>query len=453
MAPVNRLAGILLGGARNGPEPGIRMKRFVWTTLVFAASWRALAQTDAFPAFDVRTARDYLARVSSEFLEQVNTNAEATFIVARLESELGRKDRAEQLAKLSLSLDPNRAEVHQFLASLFIRKDQLEDAAVELRNAVRIDPTITPGYSQLGMVLDRLGERNAARRAFEEAVHSSPKQATSRLLLGGLLLDEGELDEAITQLEEACRLDPLSPNPCYALFQARQKHGDKEAAEQVLRHFQELKQREETATDVHNAATDNSNDVRAVTASFHVAAAVLLGRQGKQASAEKHLVQATRVAPAETKAYELLAQMYLTEGRSSDARSAMETLTRLSPKQPAYGVNLATLLLRLKQGPEAIAEFNRVLAINPDEPAALNNLARYFLGTRRNLPDALLLCRRLVSAEPKGANYDLRGWALYSNGRTNEAVAACKEAVRLDPRNETLQAHFNRIRQIGGTNP
>jgi superkiller protein 3 len=426
------------------------MKRCFTILLWLAASWCVNAQTNVFPMFRVETAREYLQVISAALPGQTGTNAETYWLQARVQNELGRKDAAERLAQLSLQLDPNRADVCMFLARLMIREDRLEEAAAALRNAVQIEPAITSGYSQLGMVLDRLGNRKKAEAAFCEAIRLNPKDGTARLLLGRLLLEQDQVKQAITELEEAARLDPESANPFYALSQAQRRPGDEELAEKALVKFQELKQKEEAKMDAQNLGVDNAKDLRELAASFHIGAAVLLGREGKEAKAQDHLRQAVQITPEEPKPYELLAELYSKNGQLAEARRMLETLTRLRPQQVTYGVNLGTLLLRLKEWPEATAELKRVLRLNPDEPAALNNLARYYLGARRELPEALAMSQRLVNHDPKAANYDLLGWALYANGKPNGAVAACREAVHLEPTNPVYKERYRRIREVTG---
>jgi Flp pilus assembly protein TadD len=53
----------------------------------------------------------------------------------------------------------------------------------------------------------------------------------------------------------------------------------------------------------------------------------------------------------------------------------------------------------------------------------------------------------LVELRPVAASYDLLGWALYVNGRTEEARAAATQAVELDPDNPVYR---ERLQRLGG---
>lgn len=404
--------------------------------------------TNAFPVFQVAHARDYLQTVSEALPAESGTNAETCYLRAQIQSQLGRKDKAEHLARQALACDTNRADIELFLANLLIRQDHLQEAADCLRAAVQVQPAIPTGYSQLGMVMDRLGDHKAAQEAFQEAVRLTPQNATAHLLLGRLLLDQDRVEGALEQLQKACQLDPELASARYALFQAQTKQGDQEAAQKSLGLFEQLKQKEQAAMDNENAASDSETHLREVAASLHVGAATLLGRQGKEDQAEAHLLEAVRIAPEEPQAYELLTQLYLKREQLYSARKSLEELIRLRPNDVTYGVNLGTVLLQLRDFPAAMTQFKRVLGINPKEPAALNNLARVYLETHRELPAALAMSRQLVAGDPNGANYDLLGWAFYANGQTNEAIRACAKAMEKDPANAVYRERYRRLLRV-----
>jgi len=410
------------------------------------------AQTNSFPEFQVENAREYLGSVSQAVWAEMGTNAQTCLMQARLQSQLGRKDLAERLARQGLSLDPSRADIEIFLADLFIRQDRLQDAAQDLRRATQLEPGIKGGYRRLGMVLDRLGDRPGAEDAFNAATRLVPEDATARLLLGRLLLDQGQFREAIAQLERATQLDPGMANAYYALSQAQNQAGQQQASKKTLETFQQLKRKEKTAMDKENSAYDNDQTMRAFTASFHSGAASLLARQGKAALAEAHLRQAIQVAPQEPQGYEMLGEFYIKQDRLSQARQVFLDLVRLWPEQVAYRINLSTLLLQLKEYPAAVKELKRILELDPKQPIALNNLTRFYLSTRHELPEALALSQRLAACEPNAANYDLLSWAFYANGRTNEALATIAKAVDKEPNNAVYRERYQRLQKTAGGN-
>ena len=331
-----------------------------------------------------------------------------------------------------------------FLAGILIGQDRMEEGVRFLSQAVADQPILPGGQRQLGMALDRLGDREGALAAFQKAVACAPKDATARLLLGRLLLDQGEVEKAVGYLQSACELNPKSAGAFYLLGQARNQMGDPEAGRVALETFQRLKQVEKAELDARNDAYDDGKFVRAVAVGLHMEAARYFVRLRRPSLAEAHLRQAVLLEPLELSGQEMLASLLLQAGRLSDARAVFQELVRFHPERALYRANLGTVLLQLKDscGEE---ELKRALELDPRQPQALHNLARLYLSAQRELSSALALCYRLIEAEPTAANYDLLGWAHFANGQRTEASAAAAKAVALDPTNQVYREHQRKV--------
>jgi tetratricopeptide (TPR) repeat protein len=407
----------------------------------------AQGDTSTFPDFKPETAREYIRAVAGTVQDQAGVDVDACFILARVRSQLGEKDAAEKLARQALDRDPSRVEIHSFLAGMLIQQDRMEEAARCLHQAVRLKPEAARDHRQLGMVLDRLGDRTGAQNEFETVIRLSPTDATGRLLLGRLLLDQGA-KEAAFHLEKACQLDPTLAGAHYALSQVRRRLGDQDGARESLKTYQELREKEKEALDAQNAALDNEKGMRILAAGVHTELASYFLRRQQAAVAERHLLQAVRIAPGESRGYEMLSGILLQSGRLAEARGLCEELVRKWPNRAAYRVNLGTLLMQLKEPTAAVEELKRALVLDPKQPMALANLARFYLNTRQNLPDALTLCRSLVELDPAAAHYDLLGWALYANGQIEAARQASAQAVERDPGNAVYRERHQKLLNV-----
>jgi Flp pilus assembly protein TadD len=73
------------------------------------------------------------------------------------------------------------------------------------------------------------------------AVQLDPNNGDAAYNLGKALLQSGETDAAIAQLQNAGRLKPEDPSPHYQLARALEKAGRKEEAKEEMRRFTELK--------------------------------------------------------------------------------------------------------------------------------------------------------------------------------------------------------------------
>ena len=416
-----------------------------WLLVTLWLIGRAYAGVLPLPEFKVAAAQQYFQAAVSLVETQAIDKPALCLLRARLESQLGRQDAAERLARQTLEHEALRASGWSFLADLYIRQDRLEDAAHSLRAMLESDPKMAGGHYRLGLVLDRLGEHEEARKTYEIGLRLAPDDPGLHLVLGRWFLDQGQAQDAVVHLEKACQLNPESPNAFYVLAQAQNRMGDPEAGRKTLQLFQRLHNKEKASLTAENDAYDDAEHLRSLAANFHTEAATLLLQRHQAASAEAHLRQALFIAPEEVSTRELLLALHLEEGQFPAARTNCEELVRLRPKQASYRSTLARLFLQANDLPHAVEQLKETLALDPKQPEALEHLARCYLAGRQNLPEALALCQRLVALEPSAAHHDLLGRAAYANRRPEEARAACAQAVTLDPTNTVFQEHLRRL--------
>jgi predicted Zn-dependent protease len=95
----------------------------------------------------------------------------------------------------------------------------------------------------------------------------------------------------------------------------------------------------------------------------------------------------------------------------------------------------------------AEAHLKQATQVAPAEVQACEILAQLYLKGRRELPEALALCRRCVSLQPTAAHYDLLAQACSLNGHSDEARDASAQAVRLDPNKAVYLEHYRRFNE------
>jgi predicted Zn-dependent protease len=81
---------------------------------------------------------------------------------------------------------------------------------------------------------------NDALPLAEKAVQLAPKLYAARNVLGRVLLDLGQVDRAIKELEEGVKLAPASPEMHFALARAYTRAGRKEEAARERETFKKL---------------------------------------------------------------------------------------------------------------------------------------------------------------------------------------------------------------------
>jgi predicted Zn-dependent protease len=88
--------------------------------------------------------------------------------------------------------------------------------------------------------LIKRGEYAQARPYAEDSVRLAPGLFAAHNALGRVLVEMGEIERGIAELEEATRLAPESPEMFFALARAYGRAGRKEDAERARATFQRL---------------------------------------------------------------------------------------------------------------------------------------------------------------------------------------------------------------------
>jgi uncharacterized caspase-like protein/tetratricopeptide (TPR) repeat protein len=99
-------------------------------------------------------------------------------------------------------------------------------AAADFEQAVAIDPKYSQAYLYLGRVENALYDDDKAKAAFEHAIAIDPDYEEARVSYAAALLDQGNLDEAVRQLNAALQQKPEDGTALYLLSQAYFRKGD-----------------------------------------------------------------------------------------------------------------------------------------------------------------------------------------------------------------------------------
>ena len=83
-----------------------------------------------------------------------------------------------------------------------------EDAIVQFREALRIDPRHASAHCNLGVALKRSGKVDQAVAEYHKAIRLDPRHANAFSNLGNALLQQGKIDEAIQAYRRALTIKP-----------------------------------------------------------------------------------------------------------------------------------------------------------------------------------------------------------------------------------------------------
>jgi tetratricopeptide (TPR) repeat protein len=103
----------------------------------------------------------------------------------------------------ALRANPNRADVHNELGQLLLRKGFPKDAEVEFDRAVDSDSHLYPAWYNLGLIRAGRGDYSGARFAFHRTVHYKPGHAAALFQLGLMEEQRHNTDAALDYYAKA----------------------------------------------------------------------------------------------------------------------------------------------------------------------------------------------------------------------------------------------------------
>jgi len=218
----------------------------------------------------------------------------------------------EALAQLSegLRLRPDDQLPLMYAAAFFFKHNKTEAATEKLRSMLARNTNNAEAHYYLGLIADRRGRTQEAIAQYEEALRGDPNYAEACHRLGLARVTEGKLDRAIAYFQKAVRLKPM-------LIQARCNLGV--ALEQQGKLSQAMEQYRE-------ALRLKPND-----GPSHMFLAILLLRSGKLEEATAHFRDAVRITPGDAEARYGLGCALAGQGKIREAAEELREALRLRP--------------------------------------------------------------------------------------------------------------------------
>ena len=183
-----------------------------------ALMWLGVAQLAAGDAEAAATALDRAAQLDPRDIDILYHRGRAHMLVS--------KDSYEQMYKA----DPNSWRVHQALAQSFVEADRLDDAAHECQNALNLRP-LEPGlHEELADIYWKQNQLEKAEGAFREELKLDPESISSMYKLAIVSLERSKPEATVSLLTEVLRVSPNYRDAHYQRGRAKAQLGDVNAA-------------------------------------------------------------------------------------------------------------------------------------------------------------------------------------------------------------------------------
>jgi tetratricopeptide (TPR) repeat protein len=135
--------------------------------------------------------------------------------------ELRRPDLAAPHLERAIHLMPTFAAAHYNLGTLFHRQNDLARAQQEYQLALQYasdEREAAQTHNNLGVLFNQLGRRDDAQAEFTKAIALNPYEQNSRIGRGLIEYEEGKLDAALQDFEQAAQ---IAPSPMAAYWEGR----------------------------------------------------------------------------------------------------------------------------------------------------------------------------------------------------------------------------------------
>jgi Tfp pilus assembly protein PilF len=301
------------------------------------------------------------------------------------------------------------------LGTLFLLTGQqcgmYKDLETLWRTTLRRNPDSWMAHSNLGAILLDRGEIKEALPHFEKALELQPDDKVALNNLGQIHLQRGKVDEAIACYRKALADDPNYTTAHNNLAVALLQKGE---ASEALVHLQRVQKKLPNSADIHRL----------------VGMALLQNGQLKEAMAE--FQKSLDLQPA-TETHDQLGNALFQAGRTEEATAQFEKSLEMNPDDKVAHQNLGIILVQKGKVDEAIGHFKKAVASDPNYALGQATLGKVLSKTGK-LQEAIPHLERAVEIQPRNpdAHFNL-GAALWQAGEISRAIVQYQQAIDLQP--------------------
>ncbi len=340
----------------------------------------------------------------------------------------GRYDHAAEEFREILRLEPNRAEVHANLGTVYYAQARYAEASAAFRQALRIKPAMKGVAAFLGMSEARQGQLHEAlpllEKGFENPLNDQWKLESGLLLADGYQRngDSSKLQAVVGILE---RDYPTNAEVLYLAYRVHSSLAARAVAGMV------------------KAAPDSGR--------LHQVTGELLDAEGDFAGAVQQYRRALEIEPKLPGAHRALGVALMNsandEPNRAEAQRHFEMELSSNPRDGLSEYQLGELMWVANRPDEAMKRFLRAVELQPNFPDALIAAGKVLI-SKAQFQQAILLLDKAVSLDPSNevAHYRL-AQALQKNGANERAAREFAEFRRLRSALESLRGIYRQVQE------
>ena len=321
--------------------------------------------------------------------------------------------------------DPQKAK-GKYLAGgeKYMKQKQYGDAAVEFRNAIRLDPRFVDAYYQLAQAEWAQRDWRDAYASLEKAIELDPGRLDARLDRGRLYLVARQFKMAEEEANFILQEEPKNVGAYQLLGDALIGQQKNDRALQAFSRVTELL----------------PNDSRSY---VNLALVEISLRRFKDA--EEHLRKAIATDPKSLQANIDLAHLYRLQNKLPEAQEVLQAGIQNNPDAPQLYVDLANMLSNAGKHTDADEVLDRLRKQMPKSPEAAIAIGGYYV-ERGDVDKALAEYQRGLSIAAGNLDIEKRmeELCLISN-RTDEASKLDNQIMKQAPKDVLARVNHGRL--------
>jgi tetratricopeptide (TPR) repeat protein len=390
------------GGTANNPDLVRKRAGVLLLQFLLFATYLSAGQADSkapdFPQLNLDSFSGAIRQQIQEAYDYARshpTDVKASGGLGMILQTYGLPHEALRYYQRAAELAPKEFRWAYYIGLLESDQGQCEQAASNLRLALRIDPEYVPAKLHLANCLLASAEWDASRELYEDVLKQDADNPEAYYGLGRIRSTRRDYAGAVAACEKALALFPDFGAAHYALALAYRALGQMDRAEEQLRLFDRNK------TGAPPAEDPLLSEVRALNRSaiFQVQMGIDLERQGKRQESLAAHEKALEIDPHLVQAHINLIKLYGELGQFEKAEQHYRAAVQLDPGSADSYYNYGVLLLGSEKYQQAEDAFRKTIDINPYNADAHNNLG-YLLERKSLFSEAATEYQKAIENKP-----------------------------------------------------
>lgn len=344
----------------------------------------------------------------------------------------------------------SQALAHYSMGIIYDRREDVEKAAAEYREAIKCDPAEPLFHIRLGAGMLIMGKPEDAFNEFAEAEKLSPGNLEVKFLKALAYTSLKRFDDAAKEYGGITEKDPQNFKALSSLADLYVMQGKMPEAALIYEKllltkegkwpivyfnlgivYSKLENVDEAIDNFKKAVELEPDYIEA-----HLALGVLHEIKKDYESAIKNYENALKIDPLNKRVYEHIGAVYYEAGRIQDAIHNYELLITLDPKDANSYIDLAYIYIKQKDSEKGIAILTDALINDVADKEALYIALGYAFSLDKKFNEAIEQYQKLLKEKPNNAKgHFFLGAAYERNGQWAEAVKVFRRAIEIDPKN------------------